>query len=185
MKIADPETTTLLLDIIHRLSAAGLSYAVSRSMAFNLYTKPRPVKSIAVHVQIGKKTMGQLLELFTGDFYIKDAGIESDDVAEDRITMYDNRLITRCDLIVHKKSKHAEYVFSRRVPVPFRNEQIYFISVEELIVEYLTLAKMYNIDRYRDDVLWLLIENRTTLDGAYLTRRLSELRLITELKTMM
>ncbi|MFH0991906.1 MAG: hypothetical protein V1799_18010 [bacterium] len=185
MKITDPETTSLLLDIIKRLTGVGLSYAVSRSLAFNLYTKPRPVKSIAVHVQIGKKTMGDLIELFSPDFFIKDAGIESEDVVEDRITMYDNRLIIRCDLIVHKKSKNADRIFDRRVPVPFRTEQIFFISLEELIVEYLSLAKMYNIDRYRDDVLWLLIENRTTLDGAYLTRRLSELHLITELKTIM
>ena len=69
----------LLVDCLQRLNRSGVTYYLTGSMASNYWGIPRTTHDLDFVVQLPAAAIPRIVQEFSGDFYIEEAGVRAAD----------------------------------------------------------------------------------------------------------
>ena len=159
-----------------------IPYMVSGSTAANLYAQPRATNDIDIVVAVERKQADILLDTFKEGFYISQEGVRDafDGVGMLNIIHYAS--VVKIDLIILKTDEFSHSAFRRRVQLSFEGVAMWFISLEDLVLQKLIWHKESGSELQLEDVRRLIFSNRGRIDEQYCLKWAEELGLVPELR---
>ena len=135
------DETVVLFDVIDRLDTASIDYMVTGSTAMAFYAIPRMTRDIDLVVRILPEDAVRVYDLFKDQYYIdKDAVIRS--IAASRLfNIIEYKRVVKVDIIVRKDEEYRILEFSRRQRIHYKQQAIWVVSPEDLILSKLLWAK--------------------------------------------
>jgi hypothetical protein len=139
-----------------RLSASGIDYMLTGSVAMAYYATPRMTRDLDIVVNLQPKDVLALSEAFSGDFYI-DADAILEAIATERLfNLMHLASAIKVDLIIRRSTEYRRLEFERRRYVPFGSIHTWIVSREDLILSKLVWARDSGSELQRRDVRQLL-----------------------------
>jgi len=124
-----------------RLNKAGFNYMVSGSVALTFYGKPRMTRDIDIVVLIPLKSIDRFVDLFEHDFYI-DKNMITDAIKNHSIfNIIHLDTVIKIDFIIRKNQEYRILEFNKRKKSELEGQEIYIVSLEDLIISKLYWAK--------------------------------------------
>jgi hypothetical protein len=139
-----------------RLSAHGIDFMLTGSVAMAYYAMPRMTRDLDIVVELGLGDVEALMDAFSADFYI-DEDAARDAIASERLfNLMHLASAIKIDLIVRKSSDYRLLEFDRRRYVPFGVIHTWIVSREDLILSKLVWAQDSGSELQRRDIRQLL-----------------------------
>ncbi len=168
MSSASGEILQVIIDLVGRLEKAEIPYMISGSIAANIYAEPRFTNDIDVVLQVGDQHRQILYNCFSDGYYLSEAAVEEAFAQLGMLNIIHSKLFVKCDLIFFKPGEFSAIAFTRRLAVPIENHNVFFISVEDLILQKLLWRKESQSEQQMLDVKRLVAQNENALDKEYL-----------------
>ncbi|MDE0928192.1 MAG: hypothetical protein OSA06_05465 [Acidimicrobiales bacterium] len=157
----------LLKKVIECLEKAEIDYMVAGSTASSLYGEPRMTRDIDVVVNPTPETIEVFVAVLSGaELYVGDAVAAV--AHQTMFNILDNASGWKIDLIIRKDRLFSETEFSRRQPVNFAGEKIFFATLEDTILAKLEWGQRSGSERQMGDVVAMLKANQKSVDHQYL-----------------
>ncbi|MGH7127776.1 MAG: hypothetical protein ACREIV_04360 [Planctomycetaceae bacterium] len=175
------DQTSFLLEIIHKLDAAGVPYMVTGSFGCNLHGQPRATNDVDIVILPTAGQLESLLDSLEEHYY---ADRETARTALARCGMFnviDTEGGWKADLIIRKPRPFSVTEFDRRSPVPFGGTTINAVTAEDAILSKLEWAKKADSERQVRDAVSIADLQRDRLDDQYLRKWARELRVARKL----
>lgn len=139
-----------------RLSASGIDYMLTGSVAMAYYATPRMTRDLDIVVHLMPKDVGTLVDAFSTEFYI-DADAARDAVSSEHLfNLMHLSTAIKVDLIVRKSSEYRRVEFERRKLVDLGPIRTWIVSREDLILSKLVWAQDSGSELQRRDIRQLL-----------------------------
>lgn len=170
------EELEVLKIITHRLGGAGFDYMVSGSIAANYYTVPRMTRDIDIVIRLKNADIDKFFNLFQKDFYIDKEMIKEKVRRKGMFNLIHNQYVVKVDFIVQKEEEFNKIALEQKKKVVIENNQIWFISAEDLILAKLRWAKDSHSEMQLKDIknLFKTVKN---LDTTYIKKWVKKLEL--------
>ena len=170
------EELEVLKAVTEHLNRTNIPYMVSGSMAANYYTVPRMTRDIDIVIELKESDIDKFVAVFQGDFYINKEAIEKEVLRQGIFNLIHNRFIIKIDFIIKKSSAYQEAALLRKREVLIKNNPMWFISPEDLVISKLSWARDSHSEMQLKDVR-NLIETVDNLDLKYIDNWISQLGL--------
>ncbi|MEO6081149.1 MAG: hypothetical protein ABIQ86_15455 [Steroidobacteraceae bacterium] len=106
-----------------RLSASGIDYMLTGSVAMAYYATPRMTRDLDIVVNLVATDLNALVEAFAADFYIDRDAVREAIGSERLFNLMHFASAIKVDLIVRKSSEYRRLEFARRKHVQFGSIQ--------------------------------------------------------------
>lgn len=154
-------------EVCRRLDEARIPYMISGSTAANLYTQPRATNDVDIVIQIEVKRAGAVLDAFKNDFYVSEEAVRDAFGGIGMFNIIHHASVTKFDLILLKGDQFSQTAFGRRIRETFEDATLWFISLEDLVLQKLLWHQQSGSELQREDVRRLIVANRERLDERY------------------
>ena len=175
---------SILMDVITRLEAGGIEYALTGSVAMSCYVPERTTVDVDIVLQLGRNQAGHIVDLFESGYYIDRGAVdEAIRLARSFNVIHCGGLL-KVDFIIPRSSVLLRQRFERRRRLIVGDIQVWVLSPEDLILAKLEWMRESRSERQLADVRGLLTQV-PDLDDAYLgasARRLGVADLLNEAK---
>ena len=171
------EIIGVVVDVCSRLESAGMPYMISGSLAANMYAEPRFTNDADLVVQINVNQKRLLLSLFKSDYYISEIAIDDAFTGVGMFNIIHNKTLFKCDLILLKSDDFSQTAFKRRVKQTMEGIGLFFISVEDVILQKALWRKESGSETQLRDIQRLIEHNKGKLDIPYCKEWISRLGL--------
>jgi hypothetical protein len=177
--------TEFVADILSLVTAAGISYMITGSLASTYYGRPRTTQDIDLVIEADAIRLNAFVAAVHQHGYYVDAN----DAAEalSRRTMFniiDADSGYKLDLIVRKDREYSREEFGRRREVTLLGTRAFMVSPEDSILSKLEWSREGSSERQFLDALAVARTQGDDLDMEYLRRWAQELRLTAELERL-
>ena len=149
------------------LYESGIAYMITGSIAMNYYAFPRMTRDIDIVIEMQKKDIPIIVDLFKDDFYVdRDSIVEA--VNKHRMfNIIHNEYVIKVDFIVRKLSEYRQVEFQRRQQIKIDDVSMWIVSLEDLILSKLWWSKDSLSEMQIADVKNLLY-SANNIDNAYI-----------------
>ncbi|HAM96129.1 TPA: hypothetical protein DCP13_01665 [Candidatus Azambacteria bacterium] len=153
MEIINPEK--LLLKVAPILEALNISYFVTGGFAVSVWGRPRATFDIDIVVKLIEPKVDSLARALRK---ISEAGYISEYAAREAIerksefNFIDPETGLKVDFWITKGDEKSTMEFKRRITKKINNQEIYFISPEDLILSKLEWYKQTESSRHLEDI---------------------------------
>lgn len=150
-----------------RLDNAQIPYMISGSTAANLYAPPRATNDVDIVLQIERTRSSVLLNLFQKDFYISQEAVDDAFSGIGMLNVIHQPSVIKFDFIILKSDDFSRNAFARRKEEMFEGKKLWFISLEDLLLQKLVWHTEGGSELQKEDVRRLILANRNRLDVRY------------------
>lgn len=158
-----------LEDVVARLEGAGVTYAITGSIASNLWGIPRTTHDVDVVVVLSLADVGKVLAAFTDRYYISEPAVREAIARASMFNVIDLTTSLKADLWVTQGDAFNQSLLSRRCRleiVPGR--EAYVGSPEDVLLHKLVWHKITPSERQLADAAGIAAVQAGKLDLAYL-----------------
>jgi hypothetical protein len=127
--------------VASRLNNAEIDYMLSGSVALTFYGKPRMTRDIDIVVVIPFKEVDRFVTLFEQDFYIDKGMVEDAIRNQSMFNIIHLGTIIKVDFIIRKNQEYRILEFSKRKRKKLEDQEIFVVSIEDLIISKIYWAK--------------------------------------------
>jgi hypothetical protein len=167
---------SILTDVVRRLEAEGIQYAITGSVAMNCYVVHRATVDTDIVVQLARSDARRMVSLFENDYYVDLGAVdEAIRLARSFNIIHFQRLL-KVDFIVARPTALLRQRFARRRRLVVEDIEAWTLAPEDLILAKLEWTQMSRSERQLSDVRSLL-DGVSDLDHDYLERSASALGL--------
>jgi hypothetical protein len=131
----------LLKLVANRLNESGFGYMLSGSVALTFYGKPRMTRDIDIVVKLPFSDIDRFIKLFEHDFYIDKDMIKDAILNQSMFNIIHLETVIKVDFIIRKNQEYRILEFSKRKMHKLEGQDIYIVSLEDLIISKLYWAK--------------------------------------------
>ncbi len=168
MSGASGEILQVIADVVGRLEKADIPYMISGSIAANIYAEPRFTNDIDIVLQVGNHHRQTLYEIFADGYYLSKVAVEDAFTRLGMLNIIHSTLFVKCDLIFLRSDEFSQIAFKRRLAVPVENQNIFFMSLEDLILQKLLWRRETQSEQQLNDIKRLIAQNEMILDKEHL-----------------
>ncbi len=168
MSGATGELLQVIIDVVERLEKAEIPYMISGSIAANIYAEPRFTNDIDIVLQVGDQHRQSIYDCFADGYYVSKVAVEDAFAGLGLLNVIHSELLVKCDLIFLRSDEFSQIAFRRRQTVPFESHKVFFISLEDLILQKLLWRKETHSEQQLIDVRRLIAQNGKALDREHL-----------------
>ncbi len=168
--------TELYKEITSALDSRNIPYMVSGSMAMLIYTVGRTTRDIDIVIELSEESLDSFYDIFKDQFYLHKPSVEEGLQRKGMFNAIDTRSGLKIDFVIRKNSLFRRTEFERRSRQKLFGHEAWVVSLEDLILSKLIWIQEIQSDRQKEDIRSLLENN---VDGAYLSKWVKELNLIT------
>lgn len=155
----------VLRNVSQRLTAGGVAFMLTGSVAMNYYTQPRMTRDIDLVVKLASDQIDLLVGMFETEYYVDRSMIAKAIAQPSMFNLIHNETIIKLDCIVLKSDQYRQQEFARRRLVSLGDFETWIVSREDLI-----LSKLYWARDSKSELQLRDVKNLLTVDcdGAYL-----------------
>ena len=168
MSSTSGEILQVIGDVVGRLEKANIPYMISGSIAANIYAEPRFTNDIDIVLQVGDQHRQTIYESFANGYYLSKVAVEDAFSRLGMLNIIHSTLFVKCDLIFLRSDEFSQVAFNRRRPVPIESHNVFFISLEDLILQKLLWRRETQSEQQLADIKRLIAQNETILDREHL-----------------
>lgn len=161
------EQNEFLKQIAERLTASGIPYMLTGSMAMAVYSIPRMTRDIDFIVEYTPEDAERIGKLFAEDCYVDIESIREAALERSSFNIIHNEWLVKADFIPRKDEVYRKLEFERRRTVTIEGARIAVVTPEDLVLSKLYWARDSESERQQRDVR-MLIQSRVELDWPYL-----------------
>lgn len=168
----------LLAEIGQRLTAAGIPYMVTGSVASSFHGEPRTTRDIDIVVDPTPQALDLFVRSLPADAFYVDLGAARAALAErGQFNVIESASGWKADLLIRKDRPFSIEEFARRQPVHLLGTSTFIASPEDLVIAKLEWAKAAESERQLRDVAAILAVSGDRFDYPYIERWVSALGL--------
>jgi hypothetical protein len=182
---APDDCSSLLLDTVNRLNAAGIPYMVAGSYAIVLYGVARATQDVDIVIAPELAQLEDFVADVRSDFYVSAESARAAFARGSLFNVIDTKTGWKIDLIVRKSRPFSSEEFIRRRTVTFRGRTVYVVSPEDSILSKLEWAQRSGSERQLQDAESVAVIGWQSLDHEYLQHWATELGVVAELKAVL
>ncbi len=131
----------ILKDVADKLTKNNIAYMISGSVAMNFYTIPRMTRDIDIVILIDNNDIDKIFAIFKDDYYI-DKDMIKDAVKNLSIfNIIHLKEVIKIDFIIRKDDEYRILEFNNRKKIKIDNNDVYIVSLEDLIISKLFWEK--------------------------------------------
>ena len=173
-------------DVLSLVTAAGIPYMITGSLASTYYGRPRTTQDIDLVIEADANR----LNAFVAAVHQRGYYVDANDAAEalSRRSMFniiDADSGYKLDLIVRKDREYSREEFGRRREITLLGTRAFMVSSEDSILSKLEWSREGASERQFLDALAVARTQGDSLDIGYLSRWAEELGLTTELERLL
>lgn len=179
------DCSSLLIDTVERLTAAGIPYMVSGSYAIVIYGVARTTQDVDVVIAPELPQLESFVTRISADRYVS---LEAAREAFSRGSLFnviDTHTGWKVDLIIRKSRPFSHEEFKRRRAMQFRGHMINVVSPEDSILSKLEWARRSRSERQVQDAESVAVIEWQSIDKNYLRRWAVELGVDVELEALL
>lgn len=169
MSGASGEILQVIADVVARLEKADIPYMISGSIAANIYAEPRFTNDIDIVLQVGEHHRQTIYDCFADGYYVSKDAIRDAFTRIGILNVIHSTLLVKCDLIFLRADEFSQNAFKRRQAVQVENHNVFFISLEDLILQKLLWRKETQSEQQLIDIKRLIAQNESILNREYLS----------------
>ena len=158
----------VIADVVGRLEKANIPYMISGSIAANIYAEPRFTNDIDIVLQVEDHHRRTIYESFAEGYYLSETAVEDAFARLGMLNIIHSTLFVKCDLIFLRSDEFSQMAFKRRQAVLIENHTIFFMSLEDLILQKLLWRKETQSEQQLSDIKRLVAQNKMILDREFL-----------------
>jgi hypothetical protein len=162
------EILQVIADVVGRLEKADIPYMISGSIAANIYAEPRFTNDIDIVLQVGDHHRETIYDCFADGYYLTKVAVEDAFARLGMLNIIHSTMFVKCDLIFLRLDEFSQIIFKRRQAVSIENHNIFFISLEDLILQKLLWRKETQSEQQLTDIKRLIAQNQMILDRGHL-----------------
>jgi hypothetical protein len=158
-----------LEDVIARLEKLGVSYAVTGSIASNLWGIPRTTHDVDIVVVLSAADCDRVIAEFIADYYLSGAAVKDAVARQSMFNIIDSSTSLKADLWVTQADPFGQSLLNRRRRleiVPGRMAQV--ASPEDVLLHKLVWNQITPSERQLADAAGIAAVQAEQLDLAYL-----------------
>lgn len=170
------EELEILKMVGRRLDDLGIAYMVTGSMAVSYYAVPRMTRDIDVVVELTAEDARRLTDAFAGDFYVDRDAVRRAIDERGLFNAIHQASVLKVDFVVRKDTEYRREEFARRRRIRVGDQELSFVTPEDLIISKLDWARQTRSEVQLGDVRNVLA-SVSTLDEGYLAHWIGRLGL--------
>lgn len=175
----------LLVDCLRRLNRTAVAYFLTGSMASNYWGIPRTTHDLDFVVKLPMSAVPRILQEFSGDFYIEEAGVRAAYHPPHQFNAIDTRSALKVDFWLPRPEPFEKEMFRRRVRVTLFGEPAWISTAEDVILHKLVWNRISPSDRQLADAAGVVAVQADALDINYLRLWARELQLAVALDRLL
>lgn len=149
----------VLRDVSQRLTAGGVAFMLTGSMAMNYYAQPRMTRDIDLVVKLASEQIDLLISMFETDYYVDRHAVARAISERLMFHLIHNETIIKIDCIILKSDEYRQEEFARRRLVALGDFETWIVSREDLI-----LSKLYWASDSKSELQLRDVKNLLTVD---------------------
>jgi hypothetical protein len=158
-----------LKDVVARLEGAGVTYAITGSIASNLWGIPRTTHDVDVVVVLSPADVGRMLAAFPDPYYVSEPAVRDAVARNGMFNVIDPATSLKADLWVTKGEPFNESMLSRRCRLEIvPGQEAYVGSPEDVLLHKLVWHTITPSERQLADAAGIAAVQAGKLDLAYL-----------------
>ena len=170
------EELEVLNIITETLNNHEIKYMISGSIAVNYYSIPRMTRDIDIVIELKMSDIEKFIEIFENDFYLNNEVIKKETSKKGMFNLIHRDYFVKVDFILRKESEFKITEFSRKRKISIKDNPMWIVSPEDLILAKLDWAKeSYSEIQLRD--VQNLINSLKDLDWVYINNWIKSLGL--------
>lgn len=150
----------VLHDFVERIERLGISYMLSGSTAMIYYSVYRFTADIDIVMELGERDVSKVIGVLEPDYYVPHDAVRRAISSNRMFNVIHMQTAYKVDCIIKKTSDFQISAFERRRRVNFNGNDIWIITIEDLIISKLLWAKDSKSDIQFKDVRNLLNAER-------------------------
>ena len=158
----------LLLDCLHRLDAAAVTYMLTGSMASNYWGVPRSTHDLDFVLKLPRESIPALTAAFADDFLLQRSTIESAYSPPHQFNAIDQRSALKVDFWMLRDDPFEQAMFARRTQVNLFGTSAWIATAEDCLLHKLYWHKLGPSDRQLSDAAGIVAVQAGKLDVKYL-----------------
>lgn len=170
------EELEVLKEVAQKLNKAQIAYVISGSIAANYYTIPRMTRDIDVVIELKNADIDRFIKLFRDDFFVDEDMVAQEVNKRGMFNLIHTQSVIKLDFILRKESPWQVSMFLRRQKITVDRVDIWWASLEDLIIAKLWWAKESLSELQLNDVR-NLVTSSSQIDRAYIDRWVRDLDL--------
>ncbi|MCX7039433.1 MAG: hypothetical protein NT005_09930 [Spirochaetes bacterium] len=175
-----------VIDILSLVTAAGIPYMITGSLASTYYGRPRTTQDIDLVIEADANRLSAFVAAVQKRGYYVDANDAAEALSRRSIfNIIDADSGYKLDLIVRKDREFSRQEFGRRREVTLLGGRAFMVSPEDSILSKLEWSREGASERQFLDALAVARTQGDDLDLAYLKRWAQELGLTAELERLL
>lgn len=160
----------LLVKIIKKLNSLKIPYLVTGGMAIYVWGRPRFTADIDLVVELKKEDVKKLVSTLIKEGYIDEEAVKQAITYQSEFNFIDQKEGIKVDFWILKNDDFDKYKFKRKVSKKVLNQNVYFISAEDLILVKLLWFKESGSYRHLEDIVSILEMLKKKVDFNYLRK---------------
>ncbi len=160
----------LLVKIAKILASLKIPYLVTGGMAIYVWGRPRFTADIDLVVELNKKDVKKLISALEKEGYIDEDAVKEAIDYQSEFNFIDREEGIKVDFWILKADPFNKSRFQRRVAKKVLNQNVYFISAEDLILAKLLWFKEGQSVRHLEDIRSILEMLKIEVDFDYLRK---------------
>jgi hypothetical protein len=150
----------VLRDVSQRLTAGGVPFMLTGSVAMNYYAQPRMTRDIDLVIKLLPEHIELLIGMFESEYYVDRTMVAKAIAQRSMFNLIHNETIIKLDCIVLKSDQYHQQEFARRKLVSLGDFETWIVSREDLI-----LSKLYWARDSKSELQLRDVENLLTADS--------------------
>ncbi|MBI2017672.1 nucleotidyl transferase AbiEii/AbiGii toxin family protein [Candidatus Daviesbacteria bacterium] len=146
----------LLVKIVKILNSLKIPYLVTGGVAIYVWGRPRFTADIDLVVELQEKDVKKLVQTLIKEGYVDEDAVREAITNQGEFNFIDQEEGIKVDFWILKKDEFDKSKFKRRIAKKVLNQNIYFISPEDLILVKLLWFKESRSFRHLEDILSIL-----------------------------
>ena len=163
------EILQVIADVVGRLERTHIAYMISGSIAANIYAEPRFTNDIDIILQVGDHHRQTIYDCFADGYYLSKVAVDDAFSRLGILNIIHSALFVKCDLIFLRSDEFSQNAFKRRHAVQIENHNVFFISLEDLILQKLLWRKETQSEQQLIDIKRLIAQNDAILNREHLS----------------
>ena len=175
-----------IADILSLVTAAGIPYMITGSLASTYYGRPRTTQDIDLVIEADAHRLNAFVAAMQQRGYYVDANDAAEALSQrSMFNIIDADSGYKLDLIVRKDREFSRQEFGRRREITLLGTRAFMVSPEDSILSKLEWSREGTSERQFLDALTVARTQGDSLDRTYLARWAMELGLMTELERLL
>jgi hypothetical protein len=127
--------------ITERLNKEEINYMISGSIAVNYYSIPRMTRDIDIVIELKDSNIDRFIEIFENKFYLDKKVIIDETSCAGMFNLIHKDYFVKVDFILRKDTEFRITEFSRKRKISIKDNSMWIVSPEDLILAKLDWAK--------------------------------------------